>query len=183
MSAHTHKTASLRLAGLFTILIRKSKNFCQPGRPKLRGDGSVSGAPWSRYPAWPSCHPSTTSTGTKHLTGSQLHLLTSSQPLLFLYFSYTFPQWFFSQFCEVLTILVSITLSLPVILPLFLFFFFTGCLTAFSCSLTIFSDIWAQVTELGCIWARPWIPGRLTAEWGSSERSSRADTSREGYSV
>lgn len=39
---------------------------------------------WSRYPVWPSCHPSTTSAGTKDPTGSQLHLLTSSQPLLFL---------------------------------------------------------------------------------------------------
>lgn len=108
--------------------------------------------------------------------------LQPTSPVSLVYFLKTFPHWFFFLFCEVLTILVSTILFLPVILPLFLLVFLTGSPTAFSYNLTIFSDIWPQVMELGCIWARPWIPGRLTAEWGSSERTSRADIGRVGYS-
>lgn len=52
-----HRTASLRVARLLTTLIKDSKGFFWPGRPKPKGQGSASGAPWSRFPMQTSCHP------------------------------------------------------------------------------------------------------------------------------
>lgn len=45
---NTHKTASLRLAVLFATLIKNQRISASQADP--RGDGSVCGAPWSRYP-------------------------------------------------------------------------------------------------------------------------------------
>lgn len=99
---NTHKTASLRLAGLFTTLIRDSKDFGQPGRPKGRWVSLWT--PWSRYPVWPSCLPPPPLLAAR--TQLDLCWLPTSLSCFF-----SFPHWFFSPFCEVLTIPVSTIVS------------------------------------------------------------------------
>lgn len=129
---NTHKTASLRLAGLFTTLIRESKDFCQPGRPKGRWVSL-----WSFLEQIPCVtklrplHHLCRHQGPDWLTATSADLQPAS-PASLAYFPNTFPH-IDSALCSVRHLQsLSTILSLPVILPPFLIIFLTSSLTAFS---------------------------------------------------
>lgn len=132
-----------------SLLIRHLKGLCSLGSHQSGEEGSPSVAAVFQY----------IFSSTEWLSCSSLLFFF---PLGFLCLSML--AFFSFWILELLMILFSTSLALQFHLYYFVWLYPTDFVPAASHSLAVSSEVWAKVTQLGCIRAKPWILRTQTAE-------------------